>query len=423
MGIGSSSESTGPGMGSGLSGMRTTSVSVVRSDEVEEVEDMLEAAPHVPQPIRHTFILGDIIRSSSDSMNFPSNHHSSPLDDPIQTIPCAEQGFPFPAVSDHPTLAQPISHHLEAEIPEYKRAKSSFKNAVRNKLERSKSSFKSFRSRREDSNMEPTEREDEGGIGGSTGVPLDVQPELGPTIAIRPSRSRLRSLLSISMSRSQSSASVRSIASVSSNMSASNHRSAAQCTDLSQTIPAVSSQAYIDSRDADIRVTDETPPQPSGGCRSRSSSLSMQVNADDLAGAITLPSKNKGKAREPSSFWKSTRPTLFSSASGMTITKTMPVAVTVPPRISRPRASSMPLNSQPLGLVAVPCPPPKPKVDLFGSRLAREMKVMILQKLVQEVAESGGNGRWDREAGGRRQLIRMTRVRGLFSIQDLADVL
>ena len=65
------------------------------------------------------------------------------------------------------------------------------------------------------------------------------------------------------------------------------------------------------------------------------------------------------------------------------------------PVLSRPRAQSMPLFRQ--------------KKDLFGSMLPRELKVMIMSRLLQDRPK--GSGRWDGEIGGRRELVKLSRVR------------
>ena len=65
------------------------------------------------------------------------------------------------------------------------------------------------------------------------------------------------------------------------------------------------------------------------------------------------------------------------------------------PVLSRPRAQSMPLFRQ--------------KKDLFGSMFPRELKVMIMSRLLQDRPK--GSGRWDGEIGGRRELVKLSRVR------------
>ena len=330
--------------------------------------------------------------------------------DPSPTAPTTSDGFPFPPVPSEQRLGV-----AEPDRPDHKRTKSSFKNAVRNKLERSKSSFKAFRDRR----SEKTEDGMEGELEGSSSSSTTAQPEDGVIHIIRPKRSRLRSLLSISMSRSQSSASIRSITSSSSNTTSRSGVFQAEPLADAPTIQTVPSDPSILIRDFAVTpsATSDLSNKTIETFRSRASSLSRQVNADDLAGAIILPSKSKGKARARSPVRRSSRPNLFSStSSGIAVTKTSPVPIAAPIRISRPRATSMPLDSHTLRLTSSPSLPLKGKIDMFGTLLPRELKVMIFRKLVEVSSETGGNGKWDGEAGGYRQLIKLTRVSSFFSL-------
>lgn len=100
----------------------------------------------------------------------------------------------------------------------------------------------------------------------------------------------------------------------------------------------------------------------------------------------------KGKGKSLLYSRNTARPILFSS----------PTEAQGPPttRVAINRAATAPLT--------LPCQ--KPKVDLFGTMLPRELKLMVLQSLVQLHSETIGNRRWDGQAGGRRALIVLSRV-------------
>lgn len=51
-----------------------------------------------------------------------------------------------------------------------------------------------------------------------------------------------------------------------------------------------------------------------------------------------------------------------------------------------------------------------PEPDLFGTMLPRELKVKVFKALLASWRTSSGSGRWDGELGGRRELVRLSRV-------------
>lgn len=239
-------------------------------------------------------------------------------------------------VPDRPLLETMARGSTGADAgPGAKGSHSKIKAAVRRKLERSKSSLKALRS-------------------------LDEVDEEDVTMRRRPGR--LRSLISQSISRSHSSASLRS--------SVSSRYESRPSTPL-PTAPLTYSQAddYAQYVDSGLRPAD----------------------ADGL-----LVHKARLRVKHRShSVWTNTAP--------------------AEPVLSRPRAQSMPLFKQ--------------KKDLFGNMLPRELKVMVLSKLLQN--RPAGNGRWAGEIGGRRELIKLSRVSKaweslcfdgqLWPILDLAD--
>lgn len=368
--------------------------------DTEEVEGILSTRS-TPFDLGQQYDTNDIPLLTSTTAHPSIIPHFS-LAEPIQTALPTGQGLPFPPIESIPLRVEgPVA-------PEYKRSKSSFKSAVRRKLERSKSSFQVLRGRRDEQLNQPLDED----MGEAPGHPGSDAQHLPTALAARPKRGRLRSLLSISMSRSQSSASIRSITSVSSSTtstSAAVHNGTPS--NLSQQMLAIPNDATV--------VVHEYPGTPSSeeimsrairDNRSRAKGLSMQISADDLAGTIDIPLKDKGKSRARSPFRKSKRPNPFSTATGSPMTKMMPDAPGAPLRISRPRAISMPLEASPLGPVFSLRTPTRRKLDLFGTLLPTEIQVMVLRKLIEGSGEAVGNGRWDGVAGGRRQLVRFSRV-------------
>ncbi|RSH95460.1 hypothetical protein EHS25_000552 [Saitozyma podzolica] len=242
-------------------------------------------------------------------------------------------------------------------VPSLK-GKRSFKAVMRRKLERSKSSLQSLRR---------SSRESEASI--------DSEGE-------RRRKGRLRSLLSLS--RSESSTSIRSFASVSTNRA--------------------SSPAFVNA------------PSPSPGPIASASLVGRDhATTGDYFGHSSLPlaqevdqviGKGKGRASGRLDL-SSGRPDF---ASGRLSKKSSFAPAPIPPSPlqqasvtastpGRPRAASMPAH---LSL------PTKPKVDLFDSMLPRELRVMVMRILVESHPETGS--RWDGEAAGRRELIKLSRV-------------
>lgn len=76
------------------------------------------------------------------------------------------------------------------------------------------------------------------------------------------------------------------------------------------------------------------------------------------------------------------------------------------------QSPTAPLPSDELvwGTLSYRAPMPPIKVDHFGTMLPRELKVAVFRTLLNDWILRGGTGRWDGVAGGRRELVRLSRV-------------
>ena len=380
----------------------TSSLEVNGSDQVEE-----RSLPAIPTSL----VFESNSEDATSYLPVSTTTHPSMLTifnpgDPLRISPPAELGFPF-APSRQDLSSDDLDPSPQAG---HNPTKSSLKSMVRKKLERSKNSLREMRGRRDDKTNHELDGEFQGFASSSV-----VPPELGPT---RPKTSRLRSLLSISMSRSQSSASIRSMTSTSSHTTSSS--ALHHITNPSDTPPPdipvlrVSSDVSVIVRDfATIPASEEVGnSQTMVRAPRRSSNLSLQVSANALDEGLILPSRSKGKARARSPFSNTTRPKLFfSTSSGTLLDESPPSIMAASQRINRPRAISMPLVADRSNRSVISLPGLNTRVDLFGTLLPRELQVMILSKLVEISAEKTGSGKWEGEAGGRRELFRLSRVR------------
>lgn len=387
----------------------------IRNEEHDEV-DLERALPEITTTRFHNVEMDD------DYLDDPSAHVAASIDSTTtptssphnvtQSLSLTQDGFPFPPSESGSLVGQPGPNK-----PEYERTKSSFQTAVRKKLDRSKSSFYAMRGRRE------TERNE--GTKGGEHIARHDQLELGPPLQLLPKRSRLRSLMSLS-NRSHSSTSLRSSFSVSSRTTSSSAilqtKTTSNLPQLAMAVPNDEIRNESLPHNQDTADDDKSADNTGRPDHSRLSSTSIQVNAEKLPGISTLPT-SKGKTRARSPFSRSRRPELYSSmSSAVPLTRTMPAIITSPLRTNRPRATSMPLvsaaesNLHPRPTVS------QAKIDFFGTLLPKEMKIMILRRLVEAYDENSENGKWDGEAGGRRQLIRLTRVSDIHATRNLLMV-
>ncbi|GMK56644.1 hypothetical protein CspeluHIS016_0304840 [Cutaneotrichosporon spelunceum] len=74
--------------------------------------------------------------------------------------------------------------------------------------------------------------------------------------------------------------------------------------------------------------------------------------------------------------------------------------------------SAAPLSSDEIvwGTLSYRAPPTPQPVDHFNTMLPRELKVAVFRTLLEDWEARGGNGRWDGVNGGRRELVRLSRV-------------
>ena len=256
---------------------------------------------------------------------------------------------------------------------EFSRPRGSIASAVRRKLERPRSSFKSLKgSSRPDS---PALSD-----GGSTDAERDE----------RPRKHRLRTLLR-SISHTGSTVSLRSLISVDSHQVGAMDPSSvpmAQNASEERPIPPVLDDGVI-SRDYIHEPA--TFPSHLGSA--------VQIDDDMISHAVVIPSRPKGKERARSMLRH--RPSLLPTLS--TIPSHHTSRPPISPIISRPRAMSMPYVSVSKVETVV-------QADLFGSMLPRELQVMIFRTLVQTWDTPRRDGRWENEEAGRRMLIGLSRV-------------
>ena len=375
----------------------------------------------------------------------------TPMESTNQVGPSNGPAFPFPVTSS------PTTDPLPPRMLELGRSRSSFKKAVREKLERSRSSLRALKI---GNNGVP---DDSPATSSSTGAAVPNEP--------RPKAARLRSLLSQSISRSGSSTSVGSTASFSSTTtSTSAHLDEASLNDNSsrqaRSNSAIASESSAAVRHSarslhsrlqdtqfrhirsDAAIAGESAAAVphwarstqsrlqdnqfrhlnSNAAMSGESSAAMRHLAQPLPAEVRstglpedLEGFIKGKAAQhPRSpfLMPLEMPRVFSSSSSGPPRGYLlrPPPITAPSgtdRIALPRAISSPLpnalessasNSHDVR------PPKKPTVNLFDTILPRELRVMIFRTLLEMPVSVSSNRKWEGETGGRRQLIRFTRV-------------
>jgi F-box/leucine-rich repeat protein 2/20 len=73
-------------------------------------------------------------------------------------------------------------------------------------------------------------------------------------------------------------------------------------------------------------------------------------------------------------------------------------------------AAPLPSDELVWGTLSYRAPPVPQPVDHFGTMLPRELKVAVFRTLLDDWEARGGSGRWDGVNGGRRELVRLSRV-------------
>ena len=92
----------------------------------------------------------------------------------------------------------------------------------------------------------------------------------------------------------------------------------------------------------------------------------------------------------------------------------IPANRSIPPTLQRGLTCPTPAVPQLTDSVAMKDSPPKPRLDHFERILPRELKVMIMSKLLERGASEERDRRWSGIVGARRELIRLSRVSQLF---------
>ncbi|WWD20969.1 hypothetical protein CI109_105448 [Kwoniella shandongensis] len=321
-----------------------------------------------------------------------------------------------------PTLEEKMSR------PEAKRTKSSLKAVVRRKLERSKTSFRLLRSGRLDEKEDvpaiSTSEVHHNDLLSSNAESPSIPSSRSTTPVVRPRRSRLKSLLSLSMSRTQSSASIRSSISFSSQATS---QSGYQQGATVVPVPGDTSLRDVEERFpgniSSVRARDfgTLLLQPDDDLNHPSSRNEPMI-AEQIPGVVetrVVDRKGKGRARSHSATWLSQPhnawlPRRASTSDGLLSDDTErmhSIAANHATGLESPTPLSD-INDE--GLAALfTCgleEEEEPKVDWFDTMLPRELKVLVLRKLVEGFSDVEGDKRWDCEAGGRRELVKLSRV-------------
>ncbi|KAK8843493.1 hypothetical protein IAR55_007153 [Kwoniella newhampshirensis] len=374
-----------------------------------------------------------VIDSSVDAVLGPG--HENDGEDTVQAISMSSpllvtSGSQLPG-SLALTSPTPPDALLTSEInphrPEAKRSKSSFKTAFRRKLERSRTSFRFLRGGGEEQREEHfldshiNEIAQSGTISPNADPP-SVSDSRYSTPLHRPHRYRFQSLLSLSMSRTQSSASIRSTFSFSShttNQSAyqqgSNVVSMPGHEDVQQ-VPHNSAQSVSTTVSRDFAIRDPTQVDDLS-ILARDDNV---VAVDGVAGTIEVgvnDRKAKGRARSHStSGWKKQDVWMPRRASTMDDLQIDPLQLAehvTTAEINIYRKSTPISQTHDMGLAELPYPfseEETPRVNLFDAMLPRELKLLVLRKLAEASSNSDVGGRLAGEVGAARELVRLSRV-------------
>ncbi|OCF60364.1 hypothetical protein L486_03047 [Kwoniella mangroviensis CBS 10435] len=261
--------------------------------------------------------------------------------------------------------------------------RSKLKAVVRRKLERSKSSLRSLRRSKEDDGdstlSSPSSLLDANGITPSSSI--------NNTVAIRPRKSRLKSLLTIS--RAPSSTSVRST-----HVTSASHSP----TFSKQAQPSHQLPHHIGHHEITVRDFAHPPSAVfPASARTRHFSIDGVAQLDQFTTPAQAICKYVSNSTEV--------PTHQSNIANDS-------SYTHPVRITRPRATSMPLldttaadlmgDESGIGI--------EEKTNYFDTVLPRELRLLVMKTLVEVYKAEGGIKRWSGETGGRRELIKLSRV-------------
>jgi len=130
----------------------------------------------------------------------------------------------------------------------------------------------------------------------------------------------------------------------------------------------------------------------------------------------TVDAANSGSGAtryDEDTIWIQTKTHPFPTASAKATKSPIPASRSIPPTLRRGITSPTPAIPQVSNMVVVKDPPPKPQLDHFERILPRELKVMVMRKLLERGASEDRDRRWSGTVGARRDLIRLSRVRQL----------
>ncbi|WWC64246.1 uncharacterized protein I303_106855 [Kwoniella dejecticola CBS 10117] len=332
-----------------------------------------------------------VARISPSSPSIQPYQHASP---PIaqESSPVHNLSLGYRQSDNNGQSSIVTADHSEGSTATNATRRSNLKAAVRQKLERSRSSLRSLRGSKDD------ETDDGSGLSNPPSlINIDGLMPVGPSTASRPKKSRFKSLLTIS--RNSSSASIRSnivdppIASPSigpsQHIGTNNFHTAIRET--------LSSAHHIGHHEVTVRDFAHSPHQPMpAAARIRHLSIDATTQLDEGI-LFTRRSRNPVIPFVPV---KNNDP---SDLHGVTPR---------PIRISRPRAASMPLVDT--TATALLTEEPEEIVDsefnYFDALLPRELKVLIMKTLLNMHRAEHGTMRWSGETRGKRELIKLSRV-------------
>ena len=140
-------------------------------------------------------------------------------------------------------------------------------------------------------------------------------------------------------------------------------------------------------------------------------SAGMQTTGFNLNDETYRPAhiSRKGKGRVRGSLDQGHPQLLPALSSGSALPRQALSRPPISPTLSKPRSTSVPYLQT--ASTALLIPAVGVKEDLFGKMLPRELQLIVLKTLVETWVRTTSRGRWEGQDGGRRELIRLSRVR------------
>ena len=139
---------------------------------------------------------------------------------------------------------------------------------------------------------------------------------------------------------------------------------------------------------------------------------------------LTVNAANSGSRAtryDEDTIWIQTKTNPFLTASAKATKSPIPASRSIPPTLRRGITSPTPAVPQVSNMVIVKDVPQKPRLDHFERVLPRELKVMIMSKLLERGASEERDRRWSGVVGARRNLIRLSRVSQLWKKSGCQD--